>query len=147
MSKKPSNKVPKQQYGLLIDFSTEAKQSPTSGRLQDLNYELVRRGGLAMQEGREKYEGGQASWDKNYEKGDIEFAYNRLHNLIRHAFLLKETYKRLLSGKRAGFPKELDGQPVEDHLGHMVANLNMLAWYENAGVLPTTDPSQMETDY
>ncbi len=109
-----------------------AKQDiPNPPRFQDLNYCFLERAALAMTEGFEKYEHNMPPEQKNYMRADLKFALSRIGNAIKHLTLYNESILNSLRGDESPGPSE-------DHLGHAAANLNMLAKWEEMGVLPNT---------
>ena len=101
-------------------------------RFQDLNYCFLERISLAMLEGYDKYEKDLIDPTiKNYMKADLKFALGRIGNAIKHLLLYNE---QILASLR----KEEEINNDEDHLGHAAANLNMLAKWEEMGLLPST---------
>jgi hypothetical protein len=109
-------------------------------RYQDINFSFSRRIATAHLEGHVKYEkakidsGAMQPIDKNYHHADLAFALGRLGNLIKHAQLLYAYYEHVLGG--IPLPKDF---AFEDHLGHVGANANMLAKWEQMGVLPDSE--------
>ena len=101
-------------------------------RYQDLNLCALERAALAMTEGHEKYEKDLSPEAKNYQKADLKFALGRIGNAIKHLLTYNELVLRSLRGE------DVVPYNMEDHLGHCLANLNMLAKYEELGILPNT---------
>lgn len=133
-------------FGNVVETKEEnklnsAKQDiPNPPRYQDLNFSFLRRTANAMLEGHEKYEQDLKPFEKNYMRADLKFALGRVGNLIKHAAQLKEMYLYMLQNgltrPEANVALKLE---LEDHLGHCAANLNMLAKWEEMGVLPNTE--------
>lgn len=101
-------------------------------RFQDLNLCALERAALAMSEGHTKYEQDLPPEEKNYMKGDLKFALGRIGNALLHLHSYNELILRSLRGE------DVVPLNMEDHLGHCLANLNMLAKYEELGILPNT---------
>lgn len=113
-------------------FNNGALRSETKPRYADISYSLLRRGALAFAEGYEKYEGPNSPNPmpvgyKNYKKGDAAFALEAVNHALEHLLEYKEQCIDALLGDEDSF----DG---EDHLGHLLANLVMLDFYETKGV-------------
>jgi hypothetical protein len=85
-----------------------------------------------MSEGWAKYEQDLPPELKNYMNADLRFALGRIGNALKHLHSYNEVILRSLRGSGLG---KLAG---EDHLGHCAANLNLLAKYEEIGLLPNT---------
>lgn len=102
-------------------------------RFQDVNLCFVERVALAMTEGYMKYEQELDPEQKNYLNADLKFALGRVGNAIKHLL----SYNEHLLGSLRGDDLR-DDYVAEDHLGHCAANLNLLAKYEEIGLLPNT---------
>lgn len=120
----------------------EAKQDSTKPRIIDVNTAFVLRTAQAMTLGHTKYEQNLPIDDKNYKHADLKFALGRVNNLLLHAMKLRDYYLLVLKAKRNG---QDCPAPEEDDLGHLLANGNMLAWWEESGILPCSDPEQHKT--
>jgi len=118
----------------------QAKQDSTKPRIIDVNTAFILRTAQAMTVGHAKYEQDLPIGDKNYQRADLKFALGRVNNLILHAMRLRDYYLAALKASRDGCDRPV---PLEDDLGHAAANLNMLAWWEEAGVLPNSGPAEV----
>lgn len=106
----------------LTKYATGAVRSGTKPRYRDIPTCLLRRIGLAFSEGAEKYEVDLAPYEKNWESGDLRFAFDAFDHAIEHLLEYRDQVRRRL----LGLPLK-DG---EDHLGHLGANIAMLAQFE-----------------
>lgn len=117
-------------------FNNGAVRSEKKPRYFDLGTGIFIRGGRAMAEGHEKYEKNLPPGHKNFQKGDTEFAIEAFNHLFEHVLLYRDQLLDRLHGRT----------PVEDedHLGHAVANLVMLDYYETHGLFDYMAPEDEE---
>jgi len=118
--------------GQRVKFEGATQDITNPLRFQDLNLCALERAAAAMTEGYAKYEQDLPPEQKNYQKADLKFALGRIGNAIKHLVTYNELVLRSLRGE------DVVPLNLEDHLGHCLANLNMLAKYEELGILPNT---------
>jgi len=118
--------------GQRVKFERATQDITNPLRFQDLNLCALERAAAAMTEGYAKYEQDLPPEQKNYQKADLKFALGRIGNAIKHLVTYNELVLRSLRGE------DVVPLNLEDHLGHCLANLNMLAKYEELGILPNT---------
>lgn len=119
------------------EFANGALRSEVKPRYQDISLSLIKRGAQAMSEGHEKYELHLAPGYKNYKQGDTEFALAALDHAIEHLLEFKEQCIDSLLGVEDPFAGE-------DHLGHLVANLNMIDFYQSKGLFTPQEQAVIE---
>ncbi len=108
-------------------------KNPT--RFQDLNFCFLERVALAMTEGFAKRPTDIEAvkrHTKDYLERDTEYALTKVGNAIKHLLMYNELLLRSLRGQ------SIEDLNIEDQLGHAGANLNMLAKWEETGILPNT---------
>lgn len=110
-------------------YASGAVRSGSLPRFRDIDYGFLRRVAEAFSEGAERYEKDFPLGFKNWKKGDVEFAVDVLDHMINHALLLKEQILADLTGELIYD----EGDLLEDHLGHLGANLVMLDYFERVG--------------
>ena len=110
-------------------YSSGAKRSEKLPAFRDIDYGFLIRVAESFSEGKEKYESELPPYEKNWKKGDQEFALDVLDHMISHAIALKENYIERLTGDYVMSHIAEDC----DHLGHLGANLVMLDYFERKG--------------
>jgi hypothetical protein len=111
-----------------------AARSAKYGRYRDVPYALISRIAETFHTGAEKYEKPEFGWfpfEKNWKRGNLNFALDCLDHALRHLILYSETIIARLN------EQELDPalyDTGDDHLANCGANLAMLAWFEEQGM-------------
>jgi hypothetical protein len=112
----------------MIEFENGAKRSDLKPMYQLIPLEGLRRLGVTLTEGHLKYD--PSLYERNWQLGDEDFAAGCFDHAIEHLY------------------KWRVGDTEEDHLGHALANLMFLCWYEDNGVFtpanPPVDDQKME---
>jgi len=126
-----------------VEYTSGAKRSDRYGRYRDIPVSLLTRIAEAFRIGT-KYERPEDGWrpyEKNWKRGDLEFALDCLDHFLRHAHLYSDTIIARLNGvEHLLDPKIYDTQ--DDHLANAGANLAMLAWFEEQGMFKV--PAEVE---
>ena len=110
-----------------------AARSGSYPRFRDVPYCLIRRIANAFTSGAKTYErpeDGFKPFEKNWKRGDLDFALDALDHAIRHAQLYKEVILARLNQEVLD-PEIYD--TADDHIANCGANLGMLAWFEEQG--------------
>ena len=121
-------------------YESGAKRSEKLPAFRDIDYGFLIRVAESFAEGKEKYEKELPPYEKNWKKGDQEFALDVLDHMISHAIALKENYIERLTGDYVMSHIAEDC----DHLGHLGANLVMLDYFERKGFFDKSETVEAE---
>lgn len=108
----------------MIEFNGGAKRSDMKPMYRLIPLVALERLALTLTEGHIKYD--PDIYTRNWKKGDQDFAAACYDHLIEHVM------------KGAG------GDTTEDHLGHAMANIAFLMWYEEMGIYNPASKPQPE---
>ena len=104
----------------MIEFNNGVKRGDLKPMYQLIPLEGLRRLGITLTDGHLRYD--KSLYERNWKKGDADFAAGCFDHAIEHLYNWR------------------DGDIDEDHLGHALANLMFLCWYEDNGVFTPANP-------
>jgi hypothetical protein len=104
----------------MLEFENGAKRGDLKPMYQLIPLAGLKRLALTLTEGHLRYD--PSLYVRNWQLGDEAFAAGCLDHAIEHLY-----HWRI-------------GATDEDHLGHALANLMFLAWYEDNGVFTPANP-------
>lgn len=117
-----------------VVYTGGAKRSQKLPLYSAVPLSFIRRIAETLAEGHEKYDGGLPIAAHNWKLGDRQFALDVFEHAILH---LQELKEQALDGF-LGAPNPFSG---EDNLGHLVANLIMIDFFQAKGMY---SPEQSE---
>jgi hypothetical protein len=120
------------------------KRGDHKPRWRDVEPRFIRRIAEAFFEGAAKYERDLPPYEKNWHKADLEAALDVLDHAFEHLAAYSEIILNTLRGTPENIPTWVDQS--EDHLGHLGANLAMLAKFEELGLFDQRPAVQEESE-
>ena len=146
------------------NYKQGAKRSDKKFRFRDVGLGLIRRIAAAFSEGALKYETDLPPYQKNWKRGDLNFALDVFDHAFEHLFWHNERILCRLNGVDffehvrtiVGDEDLTKVQEIvdDDHLGHLGANMVMLDYFEgnlfqgDAGwITPIIDDNQLQIKF